>query len=175
MGLVTRKIALRVQVPLLAFPSPRFYSTPQRYRGQELVSIGPHEEPEILAALVSKPLSIVPLERPLAHAGLALQPSDLHAPLNRGGYAGVLRRMSRPGFRAHSKARADGVERDSNGKIKRSAAARHAFRERTSSRAPPGCQVDHVIPLAKGGPCVPANMQLLCGEALRDKEATELR
>jgi HNH endonuclease len=76
----------------------------------------------------------------------------------------------------HSKARADNVERDGRGKIKRSAAARHAFlRAQGLARTPRGCQVDHIVPLAKGGPDVPANMQLLCGEALREKEANELR
>lgn len=43
------------------------------------------------------------------------------------------------------------------------------------ARTPPGCEVDHIVPLAKGGADVPANMQLLGGEALREKEATELR
>jgi hypothetical protein len=47
--------------------------------------------------------------------------------------------------------------------------------ERGLTRTPPGCQVDHLIPLAKGGPDVPAKMQIFCGEALRDKEAPELR
>jgi hypothetical protein len=43
------------------------------------------------------------------------------------------------------------------------------------TRTPPGCQIGHTVPLAKGGADVPANMQLLCGEGLREKEATELR
>jgi hypothetical protein len=66
--------------------------------------------------------------------------------------------------------------RDSQGRIKRSSSARKRFLlAHGLTRTPPGCQVDHVIPLAKGGPDVPANMQLLCGEPLREKETTELR
>jgi 5-methylcytosine-specific restriction endonuclease McrA len=62
------------------------------------------------------------------------------------------------------------VPRDNHGRIKRSSSARDGL-----TRTPPGCQVDHIIPPVKGGADVPANMQLLCGEALREKEATELR
>jgi HNH endonuclease len=39
---------------------------------------------------------------------------------------------------------------------------------------PSGCQVDHVVPLAKGGKDDPSNMQLLCGEELKAKERAEL-
>jgi 5-methylcytosine-specific restriction endonuclease McrA len=71
--------------------------------------------------------------------------------------------------------RAAGVERDDLGGIKRSSTARRRFlRSRGLTYTPPGCQVDHVVPLAKGGADIPANMQLLCGEALRKKEASEL-
>jgi 5-methylcytosine-specific restriction endonuclease McrA len=42
-------------------------------------------------------------------------------------------------------------------------------------RTPKGCQVDHIKPLAKGGKDEPTNMQLLCGDALKQKEATELK
>jgi hypothetical protein len=66
--------------------------------------------------------------------------------------------------------------RNRPGQIVRSSSARRRFLQGLGlTRTPPGCQVDHVIPLAKGGPDVPANMQLLCDEALREKEATELR
>jgi hypothetical protein len=68
------------------------------------------------------------------------------------------------------------VPRDHRGRIKRSSSARERFLlAHGLAHTPPGCQVDHVVPLAKGGPDVPSNMQLLCGEALREKEAAELR
>jgi hypothetical protein len=68
------------------------------------------------------------------------------------------------------------VSRDSQGRIKRNSSARERFLQAHGlTRTPPGCQVDHIVPLAKGGPDVPSNMQLLCGEALREKESTELR
>jgi HNH endonuclease len=68
------------------------------------------------------------------------------------------------------------LPRDSHGRIKRSWSARKRFLlAHGLIRTPPGRQVDHVVPLGKGGSDVPANMQLLCGEALREKEASELR
>jgi hypothetical protein len=68
------------------------------------------------------------------------------------------------------------VPRDNHGRIKRSSSARERLLlAHGLTRTPPGCQVDHIIPPVKGGADVPANMQLLCGEALREKEATELR
>jgi hypothetical protein len=66
--------------------------------------------------------------------------------------------------------------RDSQGRIKRSSSARRAFlKSKGLSHTPLGCQVDHTIPLGKGGKDEPSNMQLLCGDALKAKEATELR
>ena len=66
--------------------------------------------------------------------------------------------------------------RDSRGRIKRSSSARSRFLVAHGlTRTPPGCQIDHIVPPAKRGPDVLANMQLLCGETLREKEATELR
>jgi len=70
----------------------------------------------------------------------------------------------------------DGIARDGRGRIKRSSSVRQRFlRSVGLTHTPSGCQVDHVIPLAKGGPDRTENMQLLCGQALRVKEATELR
>jgi hypothetical protein len=43
------------------------------------------------------------------------------------------------------------------------------------THTPKGCQVDHVVPLAKGGSDTIGNPQLLCGPALTAKEAQELR
>jgi 5-methylcytosine-specific restriction endonuclease McrA len=67
-------------------------------------------------------------------------------------------------------------ERDSHTKIKRSSSARRAFlKSKGLTHTPKGCQVDHIKPLAKGGKDEPDNMQLLCGDALKQKEATELK
>ena len=69
-----------------------------------------------------------------------------------------------------------GAARDSKGHIERSSAARMSFlRSNGLTHTPTGCQVDHIVPLAKGGADSPSNMQLLCGAALREKERTELR
>jgi hypothetical protein len=61
-----------------------------------------------------------------------------------------------------------GVARDRHGKIRRSEAARHAFRQknrcpstgRTRGRCP-GYEIDHHVPLSKGGDDRPDNMQWL--------------
>lgn len=67
---------------------------------------------------------------------------------------------------AHDGRRAEGVERDCRGKIARSAAARQAFKREQPCPATgkargacPGYVIDHVIPLKRGGPDAPHNMQ----------------
>ena len=40
-------------------------------------------------------------------------------------------------------------------------------------RTPIGCQVDHCVPLHCGGPDKRTNMQLICGELLKEKERVE--
>lgn len=66
--------------------------------------------------------------------------------------------------------------RDSRGRIKRSSSARRTFlKSQGLTHTPRGCQVDHVTPLARGGADTPANMQLLCGDALKAKERRELK
>ena len=53
-----------------------------------------------------------------------------------------------------------GAQRDSNGRIKRSEAAKHEFMRMTGyPHGRPGYVVDHVIPLKRGGCDCPSNMQ----------------
>ena len=55
---------------------------------------------------------------------------------------------------------ASGVQRDSRGKIKRSAAAKHDFMKQSGyPNGRPGYVVDHVTPLKRGGADSPSNMQ----------------
>ena len=65
-------------------------------------------------------------------------------------------------------------ERDKRGRIKRSSAAKQKFKNQTGySNGRPGYQIDHIIPLACGGPDTPDNMQWLSIEAKRTKDRTE--
>jgi hypothetical protein len=84
-----------------------------------------------------------------------------------------------PGASAGGK-RADGVARDSHGRIARSSHAKTAFRKSNpcpatarSSGACPGYVIDHVVPLKRGGPDVAANMQWQTRAAAREKDRHE--
>jgi hypothetical protein len=77
-------------------------------------------------------------------------------------------------------AKATGVQRDSHGRIKRSASAKHDFEKShpcpstgKSSGACPGYVVDHVVPLKRGGADRPGNMQWQSREAAKQKDKTE--
>ena len=99
------------------------------------------------------------------HDGTYVAPHTRAAPGTAGGYTSPSHRYSVPG-----------VERDSDGHIKRSSSARRQFlKSQGLDHTPAGCQVDHVTPLSKGGRDDPGNMQLLCGDALRAKERSERR
>jgi hypothetical protein len=64
--------------------------------------------------------------------------------------------------------------RDSRGRIKRSAAAKATFMRQTGyPRGRPGYVVDHVVPLACGGPDSPSNMQWQAAAEAKAKDKTE--
>src|SRR5437588_8661650 len=64
--------------------------------------------------------------------------------------------------------------RATNGKIKRSAAARNAFMKQTGyPRGRKGYVVDHIVPLECGGADVPANMQWQTVQEAKIKDRTE--
>lgn len=80
---------------------------------------------------------------------------------------------------AHSKA-APGIQRDKQGRIKRSAAARARFKRQqpcpSTGRAAGACSgyvIDHVVPLKRGGGDTPENMQWQTTEAAKRKDRIE--
>jgi hypothetical protein len=69
---------------------------------------------------------------------------------------------------------ATAVARDSQGRIQRSDAARHAFARQTGyPNGRPGYVIDHVIPLACGGADNPSNMQWQTIAGAKAKDRTE--
>ncbi len=59
-------------------------------------------------------------------------------------------------------------------KVERNSSAKREFlKNKGYSKAPKGYEVDHIIPLSKGGQDVPSNMQLLPKEVHKQKTATE--
>ena len=67
-----------------------------------------------------------------------------------------------------------GVARDTDGRIKRSEAAKHDFMKQTGyPHGRPGYVVDHVVPLKRGGKYAPSNMQWQTKEAAKAKDKWE--
>lgn len=59
-------------------------------------------------------------------------------------------------------------------KVKRSSSAKNEFlKSKGLKKVPEGYEVDHIIPLSKGGQDVPSNMQLLPKEVHKQKTANE--
>ncbi|HEU5296702.1 MAG TPA: HNH endonuclease signature motif containing protein [Burkholderiaceae bacterium] len=80
----------------------------------------------------------------------------------------------------HHSSTAPGVQRDPDGKIHRSAAAKDDFKKShpcpstgKSSGACPGYVIDHVKPLKRGGADDPSNMQWQTVEAAKEKDKVE--
>src|SRR5215467_14287247 len=80
----------------------------------------------------------------------------------------------------HRSTYAQGVERDKNGKIKRSEHAKNEFKHShpcpstgKTSGACPGYVIDHVQALKHGGADTPSNMQWQTVEAAKEKDKTE--
>jgi len=74
----------------------------------------------------------------------------------------------------HTSRYAQGVERDSHGRIKRSESARRAFERETGyPHGRPGYVVDHIVPLSKGGADDPSNMQWQTTQEAKAKDKTE--
>jgi hypothetical protein len=66
------------------------------------------------------------------------------------------------------------LERDKNGKIKRSESAKHDFMKQTGyPNGRPGYVIDHIKPLSKGGCDCPENMQWQTKEAAKEKDKWE--
>jgi hypothetical protein len=86
-----------------------------------------------------------------------------------------------PSYHSRGTSTYGGVQRDSHGRIKRSEAAKDAFKRqhpcpstgRSSSGACPGYVIDHVKPLANGGADAPSNMQWQTKEAAKAKDKWE--
>ena len=74
----------------------------------------------------------------------------------------------------HRGERCVSCERDSSGRILRSAEAKDAFKRQTGyPQGRPGYVIDHIVPLACGGADAPANMQWQTKEAAAAKDKTE--
>lgn len=116
----------------------------------------------------------------------ALLAPNLAAAKSSGGHAGGNRAAGHSsnhgGSRSHSSGSkaVPGVARDTHGRIARSPQAKSEFKKThpcpstgRGSGACPGYVIDHVVPLKRGGPDRPSNMQWQTKEAAKEKDKTE--
>lgn len=83
---------------------------------------------------------------------------------------------SAPANTAKAHSASAGVSRNSHGRIKRSAAAKHEFLKQSGyPHGRPGYVVDHIVPLACGGADVPSNLQWQTVAEARAKDRVERR
>ena len=89
--------------------------------------------------------------------------------------SGAKRKAStKPDDAKTSKKKASTAARTTNGRIARSAAAKHTFEAQTGyPHGRPGYVVDHIKPLACGGVDAPSNMQWQTIAAARAKDKVE--
>jgi hypothetical protein len=74
----------------------------------------------------------------------------------------------------HTASFAEGVARDSRGRIERSSDARREFERMTGyPNGRPGYVIDHIVALKRGGPDTPANMQWQTKEEAKAKDRWE--
>ncbi len=72
-------------------------------------------------------------------------------------------------YKANEKYKSSGLP-----KVERSAIAKNQFlRSKGYKKVPSGCEIDHIIPLSKGGRDEPSNMQLIPKTAHKQKTAGE--
>ncbi len=74
------------------------------------------------------------------------------------------------GNRSHPKTFCETCPRDSRGRIERSSSERQKFlKSQGLTHTPPGYQVDHIVPLSKGGQDKASNMQLIPKDSPKEK------
>ena len=70
----------------------------------------------------------------------------------------------------HPKTYCKDCARDSRGRIERSSSERRKFlKSQGLTHTPPGYQVDHIVPLSKGGADKTSNMQLIPKDSPKEK------
>ena len=113
----------------------------------------------------------------LAAMALLVMPAEGHA---KGGGHGVSHSSHSHSSNHSGHHKAQGVARDAHNKIARSGRARAEFKKThacpstgRSSGGCPGYVIDHVVPLKRGGPDRPSNMQCQTKAEARAKDRVE--
>lgn len=105
---------------------------------------------------------------------LSIGLADLASAKGRGGGKSYSSHSSYRSQDYHSYSGYSSAQRDSRGHIKRSSSARHQFmKESGYPDGRPGYVIDHVVPLKRGGPDTPSNMQWQTKEDAKAKDKWE--